>query len=326
MRCNNEFLGDNIMAYLGRRGALAPVSTADIPDNSITAAKIVAGAIDFQDEIGFLENKATTQNLSGTYSTERMYLNDSYTLTGDVTITGHLALGTVADSDVIITQDSTERTITGSGTLESGDLLHRAEDSTDLTGMTGELGSAVTGSPNLNLTTGSISSGVTGFTGIKYASLWRVHTNWTNTTSSATTDPVINWEKDDTFSPGTIGSDITESSGVFTFPSTGIWDVIFYHNWSITGSIRFTSAYIMVTTNNSSYSEASMSRSTATMVGNSSTMNNNFCNKLLDVSNTTNVKVRFKVDIQTNASNDVINKGETNRNDTYAVFTRIGDT
>ena len=33
------------MAYLGRRGALAPVSTADIPDNSITSAKIVDGAV-----------------------------------------------------------------------------------------------------------------------------------------------------------------------------------------------------------------------------------------------------------------------------------------
>ena len=149
------------MAYLGRRGALAPVTSADIPDNSITAAKIVDGAIDFQDEIGFLENKATTQNLSGTYSTERMYLNDSYTLTGDVTVTGHLALGTVADADVVITQDSTERTITGSGTLESGELLSSKQ--TDLTGMTGELGSVVTGSPNLNLgnTTGTLGSGVT---------------------------------------------------------------------------------------------------------------------------------------------------------------------
>jgi len=98
----------------------------------------------------YIENIATDQNLSGTYSTERMYFNDSYKLTGDVNITGHLALATAADSDVVITQDSTERTITGSGTLESGDLLHRP-DTSDLTGMTGDLGSAVTGSPALNL-------------------------------------------------------------------------------------------------------------------------------------------------------------------------------
>ena len=134
------------MSYLGRKGAVAPLTSGDIPD----------GVIEGRD-IAFFEN-ASGQDLSGTYSTERMYLagrtgsapNDyNYKLVGNIDVTGHLALGTIADDDVVITQDSTERTITGSGTLESGDLLHRGEDSTDLTGMTGELGSAV----NLNSAT-----------------------------------------------------------------------------------------------------------------------------------------------------------------------------
>ena len=129
------------MAYLGRRGASAALTSADIPDDSITAAKIVDGAVDFQNELGFIENKATTQNLTGTYSTERMYLNDSYTLTGDVTVTGHLALGSIADEDIVITQDGTERTITGSGTLESGELLSSKQ--TDVAEMTGTLANSV---------------------------------------------------------------------------------------------------------------------------------------------------------------------------------------
>jgi hypothetical protein len=137
------------MAYLGRRGALAPLTSADIP------AGIVEGT-----DIAFLENSSGTQNLGGTYSTERMYLNDSYTLTGDVNVTGHLALGSIADEDIVITQDSTERTITGSGTIDSGNVLQDTHG-TDLTGMTGVIGSAVTGSPNLNLTTGTLGSGVT---------------------------------------------------------------------------------------------------------------------------------------------------------------------
>jgi len=109
-----------------------------------------------------LENASGTQNLGGTYSTERMYLNDSYTLTGDVTITGHLALGTVADSDVVITNDSSARTITGSGTIESGRLMNDWQSS--LTGMTGELGSAVTN--NAGVASGVIASGVTGGAGL----------------------------------------------------------------------------------------------------------------------------------------------------------------
>ncbi len=113
----------------------------------------------------YIENATAAQELSGTYATgtERLYFNDLYTLTGDVTIqeNAHLALGTIADKDVTIEADtdSTEREINGEGTLESGELLSSKQ--TDLTDMTGELGSVVTGSPNLNLTTGTLGSGVT---------------------------------------------------------------------------------------------------------------------------------------------------------------------
>jgi hypothetical protein len=109
---------------------------------------ILGGSIEGT-EVAFLEN-SSGQDLTGTYSTERMYLsgrtgsapNDyNYKLTGDVTVTGHLALGSIADADVVITQDSTERTITGAGTLESGELLQSKQ--TDLTGMTGTIGSSV---------------------------------------------------------------------------------------------------------------------------------------------------------------------------------------
>ena len=133
------------MSYLGRRGAASPLTSGDIP------ADVVQGT-----DIAYLENDSTTQNLGGTYSTERMYLNDSYTLNNNVTVTGHLALGTIADSDIVITNDSSARTITGSGTLEAGRVMN---DTPSLTGMTGELGSAVTGSPNLNLSNSSFPAG-----------------------------------------------------------------------------------------------------------------------------------------------------------------------
>ena len=126
------------MAFLGRTPSNAPLTSADIPDD------IIQGG-----DIAYFENDSTTTNLGGTYSTERMYLNDSYTLNDNVNVTGHLALGTIADSDVVITNDSSARTITGSGTLEAGRLMNDFQSS--LTGMTGELGSAVTGSPNLIL-------------------------------------------------------------------------------------------------------------------------------------------------------------------------------
>ena len=127
--------------------ALDKITTELIADDAVTPSKIP-----------YFENATNTQNLSGTYSTERMYFNDSYTLTGNVTVSGHLALGTLADADILITQDSTERTLTGSGTIDSGNLLQDTHR-TSVTGMTGELGSAVTGSPNLNLGNATFPSG-----------------------------------------------------------------------------------------------------------------------------------------------------------------------
>ena len=178
------------MAYLGRKGAVAPLTSADIP------VGIVEGT-----DIAFLENASGTQNLGGTYSTERMYLNDSYTLTGDVTITGHLALGTIADSDVIITQDGTERTITGSGTLDGGNVLQDTHR-TSVTGMTGELGSAVTGSPNLNLGNATFPAFAKSF----FVKGWVTFNQSSNTILSsynvssishpATGRTIINWDTD----------------------------------------------------------------------------------------------------------------------------------
>jgi hypothetical protein len=152
------------MATLGRSPGAAPLTSADIPDNSITTAKIVddnvtaakipAGAV--SSDVLYLENNTSTQELSGTFATgtERLYFNDLYTLTGDLTIqeNAHLALGTIADKDVLIEADtgSTERKITGEGTLDSGNVLQDTHR-TSLTDMTGTLGSVVTGSPNLNL-------------------------------------------------------------------------------------------------------------------------------------------------------------------------------
>jgi len=100
------------MSYLGRKGSDAPLTSGDIPTGSIEGR-----------DIAFLEHSSTTQNLSGTYSTKRMYLNDSYTLIGDITVSGHLALGTLTDADIEIINDTTIRTITGDGVLEAGELL-----------------------------------------------------------------------------------------------------------------------------------------------------------------------------------------------------------
>ena len=57
--------------------------------------------------------------------------------------------------------------------------------------------------------------------GIKVADQWRLTTNITNTNADITS----NLERIDTAPQGVLGTGMSESSGIFTFPSTGIWQV-----------------------------------------------------------------------------------------------------
>jgi len=112
-----------------------------------------------------------------------MRLADGVTITGDVTISDDLVLSKISDDGnaITMTNDGSSRTITGSGSIEASTLAATPQYQSltgmtgdigsavtggaglSVTGMTGELGSAVTGSPNLNLgnTTGILGSGVT---------------------------------------------------------------------------------------------------------------------------------------------------------------------
>ena len=117
---------------------LTKINTNSIADDAITAEKYALEAS------GYVAN-TTNQNISGTYSDNRMYTSDAYTLSANATVNGNLTLSTVKPTaDVVLTAGGAY-TLTGSGVLSGGSLLAKAN--TDLTGMTGELGSTVTGAP-----------------------------------------------------------------------------------------------------------------------------------------------------------------------------------
>tara|TARA_Y100000590_G_scaffold24674_1_gene28081 strand:+ start:50 stop:1213 length:1164 start_codon:yes stop_codon:yes gene_type:complete len=94
----------------------------------------------------------TNRNLSGTYSSHELFIADGYTLTGNITVNEDIALTKLSDdgTSITLTTDGTSRTITGTGSIEASTIAQTPV--TSLTGMTGELGAAVTGSPALNLT------------------------------------------------------------------------------------------------------------------------------------------------------------------------------
>ena len=129
---------------------LTKINTNSIAEDAITGDKFAGDA--------YLANTAN-QNISGTYSENRLYTSDAYTLSGNATVNSHLTLSSVKPTADVVLTASGAYTITGTGVLSAGSLL--AKERSDLTGMAGVLGSAVTGSPNLNLTTGTLGSGVT---------------------------------------------------------------------------------------------------------------------------------------------------------------------
>ena len=78
------------MAYLGRKGASAALTSADIPDNSITAAKIVADTIAAGD-IG--TNAVGTDEIADDAVTGAKIENNP-TIAGNLTVSGDLVPAT----------------------------------------------------------------------------------------------------------------------------------------------------------------------------------------------------------------------------------------
>ena len=66
--------------------------------------------------------------------------------------------------------------------------------------------------------------------GLTTASVWRCNTAW----ADADANPVVNWEEWGHAGAGKLGSSMTESNGIFTFPVTGIYHIHFqavrYHD------------------------------------------------------------------------------------------------
>ena len=164
---------------------------------------------------------------------------------------------------------------------------------------------------------GTLQSGGSAITqGITEADQWRITADHTGVG-----DITANWERNDTqFSY--IGSCMTESSGIFTFPSTGIYLVMGSATGSVGGGAsQFVNLTLYNTINNSTYSNVAMAYSHAYTADSYFSMQ---VKAILDVTDTSNVKV--KLGIAQNQANSVFVQGATNRNMTYMTFIRLGDT
>jgi len=162
-------------------------------------------------------------------------------------------------------------------------------------------------------------SGISGITaGITEADQWRLTTEYSG---SATITG--NLERVDSSGYGKIGTGMTQSGGIFTFPSTGVWLVQAGYEFKINqDSDRSARGYIYLTTNNSSYTHYTLP-ATNLYQSSASTYGTVFGQQLLDCTDTSQVKVKFGTQV---VNNPTVTRGATDYNYSYFTFIRLGDT
>tara|TARA_R100001509_G_scaffold164912_1_gene144199 strand:- start:337 stop:867 length:531 start_codon:yes stop_codon:yes gene_type:complete len=152
---------------------------------------------------------------------------------------------------------------------------------------------------------------------------WRQTTNTSNPTTLS-----ANWEVNDSTLYGSIGLSMSESSGVFTFPSTGIYYIAVDQTFHVTsnGQDRRCEIHIQGCTSlpnsNSSYSDLAIGY-TNLGVGSSTTFGTASCATFVDITDTANRKVRFTASVNNSSTQMTGNSGY---NENSYVFLRLGDT
>ena len=156
--------------------------------------------------------------------------------------------------------------------------------------------------------------------GITHAQIWNMNTAFEGSASPIASNWSETWNNDVGDANSLGSSSVTESSGVFTFGATGIWDVRFTMQVSDSSAADLDCfAEIERTVNNSTYVKCARSGA-GNAVAN--IYHTTTASVLLDITDTSNQKVRFVSSGLGTA--DVYGHGDYIH--TYAIFIKLGDT
>ncbi len=146
------------------------------------------------------------------------------------------------------------------------------------------------------------------------------------TSTTATNNSTVvfenNWEKTDDNAVGSLGSFVLPTNGVFTFPTTGIYLVTFGSYFEDSGYNTRAMIQIQATINNSDYDTFSVTNFGTTYDQSGYNYQSGHVSALIDVTDVTQVKVRFRAYSNSSVSWD----GSSTQNRTVATFIRLGDT
>ena len=127
--------------------------------------------------------------------------------------------------------------------------------------------------------------------GITEADQWH-----TNANQSGTFFTLINWERLDYGTTLPLGTGMTQSSGIFTFPSTGYYRVFCHASMTRSSTSYYAGIELLGTNNNSSYIR--MAESLSNIPATASVSANASCEVIFKVSNTSNDKVKMNTQAQ----------------------------
>ena len=167
----------------------------------------------------------------------------------------------------------------------------------------------------------NLASGATNNLGITMADQWVLTTDFSGDASPISSN-LARYTAD---SSGYFGTGMTESSGVFTFPQTGNYLIKFKSNFILNGvDAQAQQAVIRITTNNSSFSNASSSVQTQFhWSSDSPSYYNNSADYIFNVTNVSTHKCSFEIDV---SNNNTVTRGDSNQLETSMQFIRLGDT
>jgi len=156
--------------------------------------------------------------------------------------------------------------------------------------------------------------------GITEADQWRLTSSFANTGDNYVTS---NWERNDNTAFAKLGTGLSESSGVFSFPSTGLYYITWMVWGSQNGSSRYNYARIEGTTDNSSYDGISWTSFGVLSISGSAGHATGVTSCYFNVTDVSTHKIKFKINTENSISINSQASGQSNS--PAATFIRLGD-
>ena len=295
------------MAYIGRTPTNAALTASDLADGIVSTAKIATDAVT---DAKIADDVVGTEHLTANEVDTAALGADAVTgaqLADDAVNSEHYTDGSIDTAHIADAQITTAKLATAvlTGATDIGAAIADADLFLVDDGAGGTL--RKTAASRLKTYVGS---------GLSMVDQWRLTSNKTNVSTS---DTIIdsNLEQVDTGGQNTVGADMSESSGVFTFPATGIYLVT--ANVSFAKNADRRAVYVTIEFGSGGTDLAS-SYGHIKVIASDDTYANVTATTTVNIGNTTNDTVRFA---GTAVGGDVTALGSTTKNITTFTFIKL---